>query len=492
MSHEPESGNPDEQDILLTVPFRGLVEQSLAGLYIIQDGLLQYVNPQYAAMYGYRPEDMIGRPVEGFLAEADRPRYRENLRLRISGERPSIRYRLRGLHKDGHLVEMEAHGSRMAYRGRPAVIGVQLDISERVAFERELKESEARLKAMAANVPGVVYQQVLEEGQDLRFPYVSEGMLSLCGVDAEQVQARADAFIGLLEPADGERYLATLRQSAAELSDWHWEGRLHSPHAGLVWLNARARPRRLDNGGVLWDGLLLNITESKQQAAELHSSRERLRNLTRHLNSVREEQRARIARDIHDILGGSLTTLKMDLEWLLKQVDTDRAQSRARAMVQLTQEAIETVRQISSDLRPGVLDNLGLLAAIEWQVDELRRRMDIDCHLSLPEAQPVLPEPDAVAIFRICQEALTNIVRHAGARRLEVVASLTDGCLELVIEDNGCGATPGQLNDGKSYGILGMYERAREIGASLSIEGQAGRGTRLVLAYPLPPDEERP
>lgn len=486
---DPAHGALEERDIVLDVPFRGLVEQSLAGLYIIQDGILQYVNPQYAAMYGYRPEEMIGRLVEEFLVEADRPLYLENLRRRISGEQPSIRYYLRGLHKDGHTVEMEAHGSRFEYRGRPAVVGVQLDISDRKGFERELRESEARLKAMTANVPGVVYQQLLTDSAELHFPYVSDGMQALCGVDPARVESSAAAFLDLLEPADRNRYLVTLGASAVSLSDWNWEGRLQSPQAGLLWLNGRARPRRLPSGDVLWDGLLLNITETKRQAAELHESREQLRDLTIHLNTVREEQRSKIAREIHDVLGGTLTTLKMDLEWAVKQLPTDKAKLRGRAMVGLVQEAVETVRKISADLRPGVLDNLGLLPAIEWQTEELQARMGIACHLSMPEHQPQLPQRDATALFRIFQESLTNIVRHAGASRVEVVVGIAGGRLELTVEDDGGGVTPDQLRNPRAYGILGMFERAREIGAELSIDGQPGLGTRVVLSYPLPHED---
>ena len=481
------TGFPDaESDLLLDVPFRGLVEQNLAGLYVIQHGVYQYVNPQYAAMYGYRPEEMIGRHVETFLAEADRPLYLENLRRRISGEQRSIRYYLRGLHRDGHLVDMEAHGTCFQYRGEPAIIGIQLDISERRNFERELRESEERLKAMAANVPGVVFQQVLGPSGVLHFPYVSEGIRALCGIDPASVMACPAEFIDLIHPLDRELYLASLKASAENLRDWNWEGRLTSRSGEVAWVNGRARPRRVANGETLWDGLLLNTTENRLQADELHESRERLRELSCHLNILREEQRTKIAREVHDVLGGTLTTLVMDLEWLIKQVPDARARRRAEAMVGIAQTAIETTRKISSDLRPGVLDNLGLLAAIEWQVDEIRNRVGITCHLSLPDVKPAFPEHEATAIFRIFQEALTNIIRHADASQIEVVVDIIQDVLQLIVEDDGPGVTAPQLVEPRSLGILSMFERAREIGARLNLEGQPGRGTRLLLRYRIP------
>lgn len=478
---------PDsETDLVMDVPFRGLVEQTLAGLYVIQDGILQYSNAQYAAMYGYRPEEMIGHRVEDFIAESDRPLYLENMRRRLSGEQPSIRYYLRGKHRDGHEVDMEAHGACFQYRGRSAIIGIQLDISDRLHVERELKESEARLKAMAENVPGVVYQQTLGPSCKLQFPYVSEGIRALCGVVPAAVVANPNELIDLIPLPDRDRYLASLRISAATLGEWNWEGRLTSRTGQVIWVNGRARPRKIPCGDTLWDGLLTNITHRKQQAEELHESRERLRELTTHLNSLREEQRTKIAREIHDVLGGTLTTLMMDLEWLVERLHDAKARERAQAMVGITQNALATIRKISSDLRPGVLDNLGLLAAIEWQVEELRSRIGITCHLSLPEERPRLPEHDATAIFRIFQEALTNIVRHASATQIEVIVDVTHNILQLIVEDDGSGITAKQLMEPRSLGILGMFERAREIGANLNIEGQPGQGTRLILAYPIP------
>lgn len=466
------------------VPFRGLVEQSLAGLYIIQDGVFQYVNARYAQMYGYAPQDMIGRAAADFLAESDRAVFHENMRRRISGETSSIRYYLRGQHRDGHIVDMEAHGTRFEYRGRPAVIGIQLDVTERMQFERELKESEARLKAMTANVPGVVYQLMREAGGGIRFSYVSQGILALCGLEPAELLASPRGFIELLPPDDRAGLLLALDRSARELADLNWQVRLRGAAGGIVWVNARARPRR-SGEETLWDGLLFNISEAKRQEEEIRTSREQMRELSLYINNVREEQRTKIAREIHDVLGGTLTTLLMDLEWLARQVSAPKAVERAGAMIELAGEAIETVRKISSDLRPGVLDNLGLLAAIEWQCHELRSRMGIECQLSLPACPIQLPEREATAIFRIFQESLTNIVRHAGATRVDVLVGVEDGALEITVEDNGSGISPEQLAHRRSFGIMGMFERAREIGATLQIDGAPGRGTRTVVNFPL-------
>jgi two-component system sensor histidine kinase UhpB len=468
------------------VPFRGLIEQSLAGLYIIQDEIFQYVNARYAQMYGYSPQEMIGRPAADFLDAPDRARFYENMRRRISGETASIRYYLRGRHRDGHIVDMEAHGTRYEYRGRPAVIGIQLDVTERLQFERELRESEARLKAMTANVPGVVYQLVRPAGGEVRFSYVSQGITALCGLEPQVLLTDARRFTELLLPEDGKALRQALEESGRSLADLNWEGRLRSLGGELVWANARARPRAGDDGAILWDGLLFNISAAKRQEEEIRTSREQMRELSVYINNVREEQRTKIAREIHDVLGGTLTTLLMDLEWLARQVSAPKAVARAGAMIDLAQEAIETVQKISADLRPGVLDNLGLLAAIEWQCHQLRSRMGIECALSLAPHPVELPEREATAIFRIFQETLTNIARHAGATHVDVLVGVEHGMLEITVEDNGSGISREQMAARHAFGIMGMFERAREIGATLQIEGTPGRGTRTVLDYPLP------
>ena len=233
--------------------------------------------------------------------------------------------------------------------------------------------------------------------------------------------------------------------------------------------------------------LMREIAERREAERRVKQSRESLRALTARLQSVREEEQTRIAREIHDELGQALTGLKMDLAWL-----TQHLPPAARTLTQKTTEmssliddTIHAVRRIASGLRPEVLDEAGLGTAIEWQVKEFQKRTGIRCRIMLPEQEPVLERDQATAVFRILQEVLTNVARHANATRTDVELAVFPNELQLEIQDNGRGITENELRSGKSLGLLGMRERALLIGAELDIAGVRGAGTRVTLSVPL-------
>ncbi len=227
-----------------------------------------------------------------------------------------------------------------------------------------------------------------------------------------------------------------------------------------------------------------------QAQGEIQESRERLRQLASHLETVREEERARLAREIHDELGGILTALKMDIAWLKRNIPAEsRVEAKFASMTDLTDAAIRSMRRIITELRPSILDDLGLVAAIEWQLSEFEKRMGIRGELILgrdPDVTAIhLPESHAVALFRIFQESLTNVARHADASRVWVRVWGEGGRFNLEVHDNGRGIDPHQTKKTGSYGILGMHERAHNLGAALTISGGPGEGTTIRLSVPL-------
>jgi signal transduction histidine kinase len=209
---------------------------------------------------------------------------------------------------------------------------------------------------------------------------------------------------------------------------------------------------------------------------------------------VREEEQTRIAREIHDELGQALTGLKMDLAWLTQHLPP-AAKSLAQktaAMSSLIDNTIHSVRRIASGLRPEVLDEAGLGTAIEWQVREFQKRTGIRCRVMLPDQEPILERDQATMVFRILQEVLTNVARHANATRVDAELALLPNELQLEVQDNGRGITEDQMRSGKSLGLLGMRERALLIGAELDIAGVRGAGTRVTLSVQLTAKSEQP
>ncbi|HXF80102.1 MAG TPA: response regulator [Usitatibacter sp.] len=235
---------------------------------------------------------------------------------------------------------------------------------------------------------------------------------------------------------------------------------------------------------------MLNAELAERAAGEarLRSSEEKLRALAAHLQSVREEERIRIAREIHDELGQALTGLKFDLASFARQFESDSPaarQEKQQALGTAIDRLINSVRRISSGLRPEVLDEIGLSAAVDWQAREFQRRTGIRCTV---EVSPSLADPDqerSTALFRIFQELLTNVARHANATRVN--AKLTDGdtALALSVEDNGRGITNKEIESPRSLGFLGLRERVLAFGGTIDVRGEEGRGTRVSVTIPI-------
>jgi len=230
--------------------------------------------------------------------------------------------------------------------------------------------------------------------------------------------------------------------------------------------------------------LELQVAERTQA---LSSALEQLRELSAHLHSIREEERTRIAREIHDELGSLLVALKFDIGWLGVRLTEAPLLGKCQSMSKLIDTAVDNLGRIITDLRPSILDHQGLWAALEWHAQEFTEASELRCDWSIDTTQSEM-EPDgpmATAIFRIFQEILSNVTRHAAARSVRIRITATTSALTITVEDDGCGADPGRLDRPRSYGVIGMRERARHFGGELLIRGMPGDGTwvRLYMPY---------
>ena len=226
----------------------------------------------------------------------------------------------------------------------------------------------------------------------------------------------------------------------------------------------------------------------RQRAEEkLRKSLDQLRALTTYLQYVREEERTRIAREVHDELGQALTGLKLDMSWLAARLarTAKPVQAKVKTMVDHIDETIQTVRRIATELRPGILDSLGLAAAIEWQANEFHSRTGIPCHVVAAFDDSQLEQQFATVFFRIYQETLTNIIRHANATRVDVRLAEESGALVLTVKDNGRGISEEEIANTRSIGLVGMRERAMLIGGEMILQGMPGKGTTMTLRVPL-------
>lgn len=450
------------------------------------NGTITYWNPQAEKLYGWTASEVMGRDILDVLPK-DAKLGQEIFDCVLEGKCWSGELLLRqrnGRPVEVHLTVTPIYNEHGHMIGR---VGVSFDISARKTTESRLHESEERFKSISSNIPGMTFQLRLA-GNFVGFTYVSEGSLEVCGLPPDHISASFCQFVDLLEASDCESFLQSMQYSAQNLAVWNWEGRFKQEYMEQIkWINLRATPRCVENQSVIWDGVIFNISDSKRYEASLLTNRKMLQDLSAHQVLVKEEERKRIAREIHDELGQRLTVLRMDVLMLPRLTGDQSAlpKEMLTGMRESIDEIIRIVRNIASDLRPAVLD-FGIVTAIEWLLEQFQASLKIPCRLhNMVERTINLSDEQATGLFRILQESMTNIARHAHATRIEVMLKLAEDRLFIEIEDDGVGFDPSRALLTKSYGLVGMRERATMLGGEIEIFGRPGQGTIVRARIPL-------
>jgi signal transduction histidine kinase len=359
---------------------------------------------------------------------------------------------------------------------------------ERRAALDAMRVNDERFRALAANVPGMLFQmQVSVEGMP-QFLYVSEASQMLLGMSAETLLSHDNPLVGVIVPDDREDFFSALAMSSERHATLNWEGRVLPSGADIKWINLRCSPRELANGTHIWEGVMWNITQSKVAEGELRASREQLAELSNHLQRAKEEERDRIARDIHDVLGGTLVGIKISASLLAGKMDPASPQlDRLRQIEAMLDDAITTTGRVARELRPGILKEFGLAAAVESHAEDFQHRTGIPCDVLCADHDIETSEDAAIALFRTYQEALTNISKHAGAEHVEVRLMQEGDEIVLEVSDNGRGMLSADLRKPKSFGLRSIRERLDSLGGTMSIQARNPQGTTVVLRVPLHP-----
>jgi PAS domain S-box-containing protein len=263
---------------------------------------------------------------------------------------------------------------------------------------------------------------------------------------------------------------------------------IEKENGSRIWLNVNAVPFPYNDSAI---AVTTDITERIISEVEIKRSKDQLAQLNNHLSEVREKERASIAREIHDELGQYLTCLKIDLIGIQDDLEAHPAlKLNIDKAIALVNSSIKTVQKICSDLRPQMLDELGLAAAIEWLTHEFKKRTGIKCKLDLQEIEK-LEENIAISLFRIFQASLANIMLHSKAKTISVKLTLTNGLLSLIVADDGIGIKQEQLDSPKSFGIIGMRERAKYINSRFTINSEIDKGTKITVTVPITGKKEK-
>ncbi len=355
-------------------------------------------------------------------------------------------------------------------------------ISMRKRYELALKESEEKYRDLYDNAPDM-YHSINRDGIIID---CNETEAKMLGYSKEEVIGRPVADFQTEESRkiyENERITLTSHKALFGLErEFVRKDGTAFPATQNVFIEVD------DKGGLVRTKTITrDVTEHKRTEAELRRSREELRNLSAHIESTREEERGKIAREIHDELGQTLSKLKLDLAWLKKRLspDQDPLAEKTDTMSNLVDGTIRAVQRISSELRPGVLDFLGLSAAIEWQAREFRDRTGIQCDIDITPDLTVEDRNVATAVFRIFQEMLTNIMRHAQASCVNVVLKQEEDGVTIEVRDNGIGIPEPKISAPSSFGLMGIRERARFLGGNVSIASAPQQGTTVMVHIPL-------
>jgi two-component system sensor histidine kinase UhpB len=402
--------------------------------------------------------------------------------------------RTRHRRADGSSYPVTLHFMRVQRDGKQMIVALGDDrTAEHTAAEANY-QYQLRFNTLASNMPGLVYQYVAHPDGSCNFPYLSEGCQNLLGVTVAQLQQQPGLFLKLILPEDRASWLETLNASTRNLAPLNWEGRIWiEGFNDIKWINVRATPNALiePRGTVEWDGIMTNITASRRIQEEKDAAHARLAELTAHIEQAKEQERTRIAREIHDDLGGNLTAIKMALTMLARRLPADETlNSKVDYVDSLVDRTIDAIHRISLDLRPSMLD-FGIVAALEWQCAEFEKQNGITCAFTSSHKEIELSSDHATALFRVFQEALTNIAKHAKASRVDVSLASSGQQLSLTVTDNGVGIARQDQDKPGSFGLLGMAERAQALGGTLNVSRGADGGTAVAINIPLAAQDSR-
>lgn len=461
------------------------MQSATSEIYLFDATTLAVVDANQAARLhlGYDSVSLCKMKVFDLAPSLDRTAFGELLSGLGEDVGAQVVLRTRLQRADGGSYPVKLCMLRIARDGRSLLLAIGDDLSLEQAAVQALEEYQARFNAVVNNTPGLVYQFVLHPDGRADFPYLSDGCQALLGLSVLELQHEATLFERLILPEDRKDYIDAMQASRTTMSAWNWEGRIWiDAWKDVKWINLRATPHQLDGGAVRWDGIMTNITTSREEQEEVRRSRARLAELTAHIEQVKEQERTRIAREIHDDLGGNLTAIKMALAMLSARLPDDQPAllEKAAYVDDLVDRTIEAVHRISLDLRPTMLD-LGIVAALEWQAREFEKQMGIAVIMRCPDKDIELDPDHATALFRIFQEALTNIAKHAGATRVTVSLRRQRQHLTLSISDNGRGIVPADRLKPQSFGLRGMSERASALGGTLALSSAPGGGTMVTI-----------
>lgn len=465
-----------------------LTQESGNEIYVMHADTLAFLHVNQAASNNldYADKELQKMTAPELMRDLSIERLRCYVRQLRDGSADHFNVDTAHVRKDGTTYRASLRLFYLEMHAVPALIAVSSE--HHASATRALIESnEDRFAQIEANLPGLLFQ--MRQGSDGTpyFPFLSKGSFDLLDLTPKDLYAKPDRFFDMIIEDDKESWINCLRDSTQQLSLLNWEGRIFiESWRDIKWINVRATPQNRGAQGIEWAGLITNITHSKTQENEISKSRAQLAELSTHLANVKDKERARIERDLHDDLGGNLTGIKMMLAQLKKRLPDDNPDlaQRTQYLDALIDRTIESMHRIACDLRPGILE-AGLVPALEWLAQECGIQTGIPFKFSSNVDDIELNPQLSNGLFQIAQEACNNIRKHAQASGVELRLYVGGDELLLEIIDNGCGMDTAKKPGPKSFGLRSMKERTVAMGGLFSVISREGMGTIVAVNIPL-------
>ena len=448
------------------------------------DGLVCHVSDALQRMLGLDRDALVGTPLDNLVVASDKEALQGLIDRAIDADDQSQPVTLRFINSTGATLIVEVVAGRLDVEEPNEVVIGMRDVTARVRAQESLRETQDQLDR-AQRVAHVASWEV-----DTRSDWVwgTQELFRIYSFPISMAPPLSQ-FVDRVHPDDREafeRFFAELRETDGPTEVFH---RIVRPAGDERMLHMRGESERFGDDRILF-GTTQDITYAHRMQDRLRRGEKQLRSLTQRLHEAQEEERKRMAREVHDILGQSMTAIRMDIAYLQRHLsDLDpETNDRIAKTLALVEETTQTVRRISHELRPGVLDHFGLAAALEWQSEQFCERSGIAC--SFREGDNIsdleIPSDIQTALFRIFQEALTNVARHAGANTVKTTLDTTGrGELRLVVQDDGCGLSESVDAASSSLGVLNMRERVMPFRGNVEITGESGAGTTVTVLVPL-------
>jgi PAS domain S-box-containing protein len=459
------------------------INPSACGLSNLDDFKYVDVNEAFHSLFGFEKSEVIGNTAIGLGIMTPETRNAILLKADHQGIISNVETDLKS--KSGEIKHVILSSENINVQDKNYRFTVVHDITKRKRAEKALRKSEARLNK-AQQIAHIGSWELIESTRELHW---SDETFRIFGYTPREVETTMELFMQHIHPENKAALLESIE--AARISQKPYsvdhqiilrDGKVRFVHeqAEIIY-NHSGQPEK-------WFGTVQDITERKNTENELVKSVDQLRQLSEHVEKVREEERISISRELHDDLGQALTAVKIDLGLISQKVTGSDVGLKINKVNALVGETIKTVQRITSQLRPPIIDDLGLVAAIDWYTNEFVQRTGIEV-LHTMDSKISMSAQASLIIFRIMQESLTNIARHSKATHVEIVLSNGGDFIDFSISDNGIGISETKINSKESFGIISMKERTASLGGTFDINYKRGCGTEIKLMLPLNKEE---